>query len=102
MPDHHSGQTSADLGGKMQDQTLDFETRVFDKEYINLAQRREPIVRGGRHLFHQLPRAFAGVNQIGVIGWGPQGSAQAQNLRDSLSGAIKVAVGLRRGSSSAE
>ena len=86
----------------MQDQTLDFDTSVFDKEYVTLAQRREPIVRGGRHLFDRLPRAFAGVNQIGVIGWGPQGSAQAQNLRDSLSGAIKVAVGLRGGSSSAE
>jgi ketol-acid reductoisomerase len=35
-----------------------------------------------------------------VIGWGPQGSAQAQNLRDSLGGRLKVVVGLREGSSS--
>jgi ketol-acid reductoisomerase len=37
-----------------------------------------------------------------VIGWGSQGPAQAQNLRDSLEGTgIKVVVGLRPGSSSA-
>jgi ketol-acid reductoisomerase len=79
---------------------LDFATSVFDKEYIVLAGRREAIVRGGRHLFERLPRAFAGVGQVGVIGWGPQGSAQAQNLRDSLAGAVKVTVGLRAGSAS--
>ncbi|TQM42688.1 ketol-acid reductoisomerase [Pseudonocardia cypriaca] len=79
---------------------LDFETRVFDKEYITLAERREGIVQGGRHLFDRLPAAFDGVAQIGVIGWGPQGSAQAQNLRDSLKGAVRVTVGLRAGSGS--
>ncbi len=79
---------------------LEFETRVFDKEYITLAGVREGIVRGGRHLFGRLPRAFEGINQIGVIGWGPQGSAQACNLRDSLAGSVKVVVGLRAGSSS--
>ena len=48
-----------------------------------------------------LPQAFAGIKQIGVIGWGSQGPAQAQNLRDSLKNtAIKVVVGLREGSSS--
>ena len=86
----------------MQDNTLEFETAVFDKEYITLGERREAIVRGGRHLFERLPRALEGVEQIGVIGWGPQGSAQAQNLRDSLGGAVKVAVGLREGSRSFE
>ena len=79
---------------------LDFETSVFDKEYITLAGRREAIVRGGRHLFERLPQAFDGISQIGVIGWGPQGSAQAQNLRDSLAGRVRVAVGLRAGSES--
>jgi ketol-acid reductoisomerase len=86
----------------MNDQVLDFETAVFDKEYITVADRREAIVRGGRHLFDRLPRAFEGVEQIGVIGWGPQGSAQAQNLRDSLNGAVRVTVGLRSGSGSVE
>jgi len=79
---------------------LDFQSSVFDKEYITVAGRREGIVRGGRHLFGRLPSAFPGIGQIGVIGWGPQGSAQAQNLRDSLDGAVKVVVGLRSGSPS--
>lgn len=84
----------------MTGQGLDFETSVFDKEYITLAGRREAIVRGGRHLFERLPRAFEGINTLGVIGWGPQGSAQAQNLRDSFGDTVKVAVGLRAGSAS--
>jgi ketol-acid reductoisomerase len=86
----------------MQEDTLDFETAVFEKEYIELGGRREAIVRGGRHLFDRLPSALEGVGQIGVIGWGPQGSAQAQNLRDSLGDAVRVTVGLRAGSRSFE
>src|SRR5438445_681544 len=59
------------------------------------------IVRGGRDRFALLPQAFAGIQQIGVIGWGSQGPAQAQNLRESLTGTgIKVKVGLRPGSAS--
>lgn len=84
----------------MPHQELDFETHVFDKEYIAIADRREPIVRGGRHLFDRLPAAFEGVRQIGVIGWGPQAAAQSQNLRDSLGDAVRVTVGLRAGSQS--
>ena len=39
----------------------------------------------------KLPDAFEGIERIGVIGWGSQGPAQAQNLRDSLDGSnIKV------------
>ena len=82
---------------------FDFTTRVFEKEKIDLADTEEYIVRGGRHLFSKLPDAFAGVKQIGVIGWGSQGPAQAQNLRDSLADAgsdIRVVVGLRENSSS--
>ncbi|GAA2055479.1 hypothetical protein GCM10009839_75170 [Catenulispora yoronensis] len=79
---------------------LDFDTAVFDKEYIEVADHREAIVRGGRHLLPLLPAAFTGVDQIGVIGWGPQGAAQAQNLRDSLGDAVRVKVGLREGSAS--
>lgn len=85
----------------MEPTSLDFETTIFDKEYVTLGGRREAIVRGGRHLFDRLPAAFEGVNQIAVIGWGSQGPAQAQNLRDSLQGAVKVVVGLRESSSSA-
>lgn len=82
---------------------FDFTTTVFEKEKIILADTEEYIVRGGRHLFEKLPAAFTGVKQIGVIGWGSQGPAQAQNLRDSLADAgsdIRVVVGLRENSSS--
>ncbi|WVZ03573.1 hypothetical protein V8G54_024379 [Vigna mungo] len=83
--------------------SLDFETSVFLKEKINLAGHDECIVKGGRDLFPLLPAAFKGIKQIGVIGWGSQGPAQAQNLRDSLADAksdIVVKVGLRKGSRS--
>jgi ketol-acid reductoisomerase len=50
-----------------------------------------------------LPKAFEGIKQVGVIGWGSQAPAQSQNLRDSLNevGAdTKVVIGLREGSKS--
>ena len=77
------------------------QSEVFELMSMELAGRIEIVLPAGRHLFPRLPRAFAGVRQIGVIGWGSQGPAQAQNLRDSLAGTdIRVTVGLRRGSSS--
>ncbi|GBG62070.1 hypothetical protein CBR_g28546 [Chara braunii] len=81
----------------------DFETKVFKKEKITLAGNDEYIVRGGRDLFHLLSKAFQGIKKIGVIGWGSQGPAQSQNLRDSLEAAnsdIVVKVGLRTNSKS--
>src|SRR6186713_3471102 len=81
--------------------SLGFTSKVFQVDTIELDGHKEQIVKGGRHLFPLLSKAFAGVKQIGVIGWGSQGPAQAQNLRDSLAGTgIKVKVGLRAGSSS--
>lgn len=80
---------------------LSFTSKVFPVETIELNGAKEQIVKGGRHLFPLLPQAFEGIRQIGVIGWGSQGPAQAQNLRDSLEGTdIKVKVGLRARSSS--
>lgn len=80
---------------------LDFETKVFTKEKIRIGDTEEYVVRGGRHLFPLLPKAFDGIQQIGVLGWSSQGPAQAQNLRDSLAGTdIKVKVGLRENSAS--
>jgi ketol-acid reductoisomerase len=80
---------------------LDFASAAFKKERVQLADTEEFIVRGGRDLFGQLPKAFDGIRQIAVIGWSSQGPAQAQNLRDSLAGSgITVKVGLRDGSSS--
>lgn len=81
--------------------TLNFESKFFQKELIHVGDTDEYIVRGGRNLFPLLPKAFEGIQQIGVIGWSSQGPAQAQNLRDSLEGSeIVVKVGLREGSSS--
>ena len=78
-----------------------FESHIFDVETIELDRVEESFLRGGRHLFSLLPKALAGIKQIGVIGWGSQGPAQAQNLRESLEGTgIKVVVGLREGSES--
>ncbi len=80
-----------------------FTSNVFETEVITLADTQETIVRGGRDKFSLLPKAFEGIKQIGVIGWGSQGPAQAQNLRDSLEGTgINVKIGLRSGSKSME
>jgi ketol-acid reductoisomerase len=77
------------------------ESTIFDLIDIELAGKTERVLAGGRHLFSSLPEAFSGVRQIGVIGWGPQGRAQALNLRDSLEGTdLRVSVGLRAGSAS--
>lgn len=81
----------------------DFNTGVFKKEPISLANTKEHIVRGGRDIFHSLPAAFASIKKVGVIGWGSQGPAQAQNLRDSFADSgvdATVTIGLRAGSSS--
>jgi ketol-acid reductoisomerase len=83
---------------------LGFTSKVFQVDTLDLGNgQTEQIVKGGRHLFPLLPKAFEGIKQIGVIGWGSQGPAQAQNLRDSLVGTdIVVKIGLRPGSSSAK
>jgi ketol-acid reductoisomerase len=78
-----------------------FSSKHFEVETIELAGKTELFVRGGRHLFAMLPDALEGIDRIGVIGWGSQGPAQAQNLRESLAGTrVTVAVGLRPGSKS--
>ncbi|HEY6738399.1 MAG TPA: ketol-acid reductoisomerase [Actinopolymorphaceae bacterium] len=76
-------------------------SEIFDVERLDLAGTVEPIVRGGRHQFPRLAKAFHDIRQISVLGWGPQARAQALNLRDSLAGtSITVKVGLRPGSTS--
>jgi ketol-acid reductoisomerase len=79
-----------------------FTSKHFEVETFELVGKTEAYVRGGRHLFPQLPAALEGIERIGVIGWGSQGPAQAQNLRDSLAGSnIIVTIGLRSDSPSA-
>ena len=51
---------------------LDINTKIFEKELVDVAGEGEYIVRGGRHLFEKLPEALAGIETIGVIGWGSQ------------------------------
>ncbi len=41
-------------------------------------------LQGGRDKFELVGKAFEGIKQIGVIGWGSQAPAQAQNLADTL------------------
>src|SRR5215469_15244770 len=65
---HLQGITTQTREGSVSQQGLDFDTSIFEKEYITVADRREAIVRGGRHLFGLLPRALEGIRQIGVIG----------------------------------
>jgi ketol-acid reductoisomerase len=82
---------------------LDFNTKAFNKELVSFAGKEEYIIRGGRDKFAKLGEAFAGVKQVGVIGWGSQAPAQAQNMRDSFKEAgldIKVSIGLRNDSPS--
>jgi ketol-acid reductoisomerase len=63
--------------------SLDFNTKVFQKEKVDFAGREEFIYRGGRDKFALLPQAWAGIKNVGVIGWGSQAPAQAQNIRES-------------------
>ena len=63
---------------------MTFISKTFETRVVNMADREETILAGGRHLFPLLPDAFNGIKQIGVIGWSSQGPAQAQNLRESL------------------
>ncbi|CAM9776488.1 unnamed protein product [Choristocarpus tenellus] len=74
---------------------MDFETKIFEKTRIELGGTEEDIVKGGRDLFDLLPQAFEGIEKIGVIGWGSQAPAQAQNIRDSLEAAgLNIPVSL--------
>jgi ketol-acid reductoisomerase len=83
--------------------SLRFNTKVFKTTQVTFADTEEMIVKGGRDLFPLLPKAFEGIEKIGVIGWGSQAPAQGQNLRDSLKEVgcdTTVSIGLREGSGS--
>ena len=83
--------------------SADFETKFFPKDAVSMAGTTEYVVKGGTHLYPLCGQVFAqqGIKKIGVIGWGSQAPAQAQNLADTLAGTgIKVTIGLRPGSKS--
>ncbi|KIY98090.1 ketol-acid reductoisomerase [Monoraphidium neglectum] len=76
---------------------------VFKKDLVKFAETEEYVVKGGRDKYALLPKAFEGIKQVGVIGWGSQAPAQAQNMRESFAEAgldIKVSIGLRSDSPS--
>lgn len=75
---------------------LEFDTKVFQKEKVEFAGFEEFIYRGGRDKLDKLPEAWKGIKEIGVIGWGSQAPAQAQNIRDSLEAAGMKDVKVRR------
>jgi len=84
-----------------------FDTKIFKKETLKFSdapdETHEDILRGGRDKYTLVKNAFEGIKQIGVIGWGSQAPAQAQNLRDTLSeikSDTKVVIGLRETSPS--
>ena len=73
------------------------------KELIFVSGLCEQVIIGGRDKFPIVENALVGIKKVGVIGWGSQGPAQAQNFRDTLkeiNSHILVTVGLREGSSS--
>lgn len=43
-----------------------FDTKVFEKQRIALGGTEEDVVKGGRDLFELLPKAFEGIEKIGV------------------------------------
>ncbi len=78
-------------------------SNIFTVEELNVPGENEQIIAGGRDKINLAIEAFqkANIKKISVIGWGSQGPAQAQNLRDSLENTdIEVKVGLRENSSS--
>ena len=77
--------------------------QIFELERVNFGGEPETIMRGGRDKFPKLQQAWSGIKKIGVIGWGSQAPAQAQNIRDSIEAAgmdITVTIGLRKSSPS--
>eukprot|EP00607_Mallomonas_marina_P001023 CAMPEP_0182426022 /NCGR_PEP_ID=MMETSP1167-20130531/12502_1 /TAXON_ID=2988 /ORGANISM="Mallomonas Sp, Strain CCMP3275" /LENGTH=532 /DNA_ID=CAMNT_0024607171 /DNA_START=78 /DNA_END=1676 /DNA_ORIENTATION=+ len=81
----------------------DIDTKFFQKDAVDMSGTTEYVVKGGTHLYPTCGEAFekVGIKKIGVIGWGSQAPAQAQNLADTLADTdIKVTIGLREGSKS--
>jgi ketol-acid reductoisomerase len=65
-----------------------FDTKFFEKEAVGMSGTTEYVVKGGTHLYPKCGDVFKeqGIKKIGVIGWGSQAPAQAQNLADTLEG----------------
>ena len=79
------------------------QTRTLTEKHRMLYNNYESIYVADKKSIHLLKDYWHGIKQIGIIGWGSQGPAQAQNIRDSLHKIqldIPIKIGLRPGSSS--
>lgn len=84
---------------------MTFDTKFFQKDAVDMSGTTEYVVKGGTHLYPKCSEALveSGIKKIGVIGWGSQAPAQAQNLAETIEGSdITVTIGLREGSPSFE
>ena len=78
-------------------------SNTYKVEKINIVDKQEDIIVGGKEKFYLLNKGFEGIKQIGIIGWGSQGPSQALNLQDSLrkcGSKINIKIGLRENSKS--
>ena len=72
--------------------------RIFTSQKLMLGGNSEISYVGGKAEYHKLNDAFKEIKQVGVLGWGPQAKAQAQNLRDTFQKTgidIPIKIGLR-------
>lgn len=82
---------------------FNFETKFFNKDAVDMAGTTEYVVKGGTEFYPKVAEVFkaSGIKKIGVIGWGSQAPAQAQNLAETIAGSgINVKIGLRKESQS--
>ena len=79
--------------------------RNLYKQNVVLNKKKEIVYKknNSSDLFFKKSLQYSNINKIGIIGWGSQGQAQAQNLRDTINKLdlnIKVIIGLRSNSKS--
>ncbi|NTW30345.1 MAG: ketol-acid reductoisomerase [Candidatus Moranbacteria bacterium] len=83
--------------------TAVFCSQIFPMRELVFPGSTELVVVGGRDMFSAATNVLkmSGIRQIAIIGFGSQGHAHAQNLRESNEGSdIVVKVGLPEGSGS--
>lgn len=79
------------------------DSKHFKTKKLVLPGNDENVIKGGKCFYKQVSDVFNGTKQIAFLGWGSQGPAQSQNLRDTLASVgsdTKVVIGLRDNSTS--
>lgn len=80
----------------VQPMVCSFDTKIFEKQRISLGGTEEDIVKGGRDLFELLPKAFEGIEKIGVSRQCPRGSGHGQlHLNREMAGARRAHLTFR-------